>query len=229
VNYRFLASFASALALVAMLAAPTLAQTTAAGAPSYPAWTGARYPANRHIEVMLVHLDSAALAMAEATQRNATSTNLKKLAAAVISERSKEIAQANAAYQKQYGQAPPVWGPGDGGYMHGSGAGGHMDGSGAGGYGMMGGSGMMGGRGTGGYGQMMTYGDNYQMMMGDRSNWWGGSNAESGFVSALMRLDAMQISMASLGVRATDPDTQSLSRTIVASRIAELSRLANML
>lgn len=73
---------------------------------------------------------------------------------------------------------------------------------------------------------MMGYGDAYQMMMGGQSNWWGSTNADSGFVQALIRLDAMEISMATLGLSSSEPDTEKLARSVVSARTDELSRLS---
>ncbi|HUZ49329.1 MAG TPA: hypothetical protein VMW12_06240, partial [Candidatus Dormibacteraeota bacterium] len=84
---------------------------------------------------------------------------------------------------------------------------------------------MMGGT----MGQMMAYGDGYQTMMGNSSNWWGGGNAGTAFVPALMRLDAMQISMATLGLQSNAQNLGGMYRTIIATRTSELSRLSKML
>lgn len=211
-------------------ALPSSGQSTAPTAQArYPQWTGSGYPAARHLAVMLLQFDNAAVNMAQAAQRSATDANVKRLAGDIIAERSRELTTMRSAYQKQYGEAPPAWG----------GTGGN--------YGAMGGGGMMGG-GPGysghhnngynnnGYnmmagtmGQMMTYGDGYQTMMGNSSNWWGGGNAGTAFVPALMRLDAMQISMATLGLQSNAQNLGGMYRTIIATRTSELSRLSKML
>ncbi|TAM56407.1 DUF305 domain-containing protein [bacterium] len=161
---------------------------------------------------MFLHLDDAALAMARTAQKDAKSESVKSLAAAVISERSGDIEKLRATYQKQYGQAPPAWpGPQGGQGMHGQG--------------MMAGPGMM----MGGAGSMMGAGDAYQMMMtGGRSNWWGAADPDEGFVPALMRVDAMEIAMATLGFSSNDTGTKDLARRVASSRTRELSSLAGM-
>ncbi len=83
--------------------------------------------------------------------------------------------------------------------------------------------------GNGMMGQMMTSGDRYQMMMGQQSNWWGSTGADAGFAPALIRLDAMEISMATLGLRSNTAQTQALTHTILSARATELARLSNML
>lgn len=205
----------SVLVIALALLAPASARSTSPGT-SFPASTGAGYPFGRHLAIMLVHMDGTGLAMAEDAQQHASSDVVKRLAAEIGAQRSKEIASGEKAYRKQYGQTMPAW---MGSGMAGS--------SGMAGGGMMGGgTGMAGGGMTG---QMMSYGDGYQMMMGDGANWWGSSNVDSGFVPAIMRLDAMQVSMATLGVHSSDVQTARLCSTIVSSRTAELSRLAKML
>ena len=243
-------TIAWSLVLCVALAAASEAQTSAPTAGSNPVWTGAAYPMSRHVGIMLVHLDDAALAMAQSAQQHATSKTVKGLAIDIIAERSREVSQLKSAYQKQYGEAPPAWGPGMG-YMR-SGSGVHGSGNtrnnmmnGTGSNGVVGsGHGMMGASSSGNYGmaggseigersmmgQMMMSGDNYQMMMGNPSNWWGpGITADAGFVPALLRLDAMQMSMASLGLRSSDTETRNLSRSVVSARVAELARLSKLL
>ncbi len=207
-------------AIIAMgLALPSSGQSTAPTAQGhYPQWTGSGYPAGRHLEVMLLQFDNAAVNMAQAAQRSSAGAAVKHLAGEIIAQRSRELTTMRSAYQKHYGEAPPAWG-------------------GAGNYGMMHGGGMMGGgRGNSGYnmmggtmGQMMAYGDGYQTMMGNSSNWWGGGNAGTAFVPALMRLDAMQISMATLGLQSNPQGLGGTYRTIIDARTSELSRLSKML
>lgn len=214
-------------ALAATSFVPAFAQSTSP-TQRIPAWTGAMYPPDRHIFVMLLHFNDAALAMAQAAQKSTTKDNVKNLAADVIAQRSRDLTTEQAAYRAQYGQAPPAWGNwtmGANGMMSGS-ANGMMNGS---TNGMMNGSGngMMGSGGM--TGQMMTTGDGYQMMMGYQSNWWGTSGADTGFVPALIRLDAMEISMATLGLRSHVTQTKTLCRTILSARTTELARLSNML
>ncbi len=208
-------------AILAMGSAlPSLGQSTAPTAQGrYPQWTGSGYPAARHLEVMLLQFDNAAVNMAQAAQRSSADATVKRLAGDIIAQRSRELTTMRSAYQKQYGEAPPAWGAAGGSY------------------GTMRGGGMMGGgRGNNGYnmmggtmGQMMAYGDGYQTMMGNASNWWGGGNAGTAFVPALMRLDAMQISMATLGLQSNAQNLGGMYRTIIATRTSELSRLSKML
>ena len=229
---------ASVLALVGLLVAPSLAQQTSPS-PSYPNWTGAQYPFSQHLSVMLLHFDDVALALARAAKNDATSASIKALATNVINARTREIETVRAIYTKTYGRTPPAlpspqagYGPG---MMYGSSYG-HGDGNGNGnGNGMMGGPGMMYGSQASGsganeqplYGPMMGYGDGYQIMMGGRANWWRGtSSVNEQFVPALMRLDAMELSMATLGLTATDASTKDLARNVVSGRTAELARLA---
>jgi uncharacterized protein (DUF305 family) len=178
---------------------------------------------------MILHLDDAALAIAREAQQTAKSESTKKLAASVVAERTSEIATIRSAYDKRYGQAPPAWPTPQAGYGPGMMGGGYSSGMMGSGSSMMGsGTGMMSGA-TGMMGMMMGYGDAYQMMMGGRGNWWGSGNADAGLIPALMRLDSMQISMASLGLTSTDADAKTLARRIVAARTAELSRLSGSL
>jgi uncharacterized protein (DUF305 family) len=198
---------------------------------------------------MLLNSDQTALSMAQTAQQSPTSAAIKQLAADVASERTRNIATLRSAYSKRYGQTPPVrpspqrgygpYGPGMmGGYGSGSGYGpGMMGRNGAGrgvGPGMMGGAGPVlggqpGARGSGPwYGPMMGYGDSYQMMMGGRSFWWGSTNAEKGFVPALMRLDAMEISMATIGLTSGDANDEALARNVLSARSQELARLSKL-
>src|ERR1035437_730977 len=252
-----LLNFAS-IALCLGLAVPVAAQPKPAssGAPGYPSWTGTAYPFAQHLQIMLLHFDQAALSMAQTAQQNATSVTIKKFAARVASERSRDIAAVRSAYSERYGQAPPAWpspqsgyGPYGPGMMGGYGQGGN-------GPGMMGGDspgpnggqsaqsgygpGMMGGNGPGQnggpraqgsgpwYGPMMGQGDSYQMMMGGRSFWWGSSNVDKGFVPALMRLDAMEISMATIGLTSGDANDETLARKVLSARSQELSSLSKI-
>ena len=244
-------SIFAGVALCLGLAMPVVAQPAPAssGAPSYPSWTGNAYPLAQHLQVMLLNSDQTALSMAQTAQQSATSAAIKKLAADVASERTRDITTLRSAYSKRYGQTPPArpapqrgygpYGPGMmGGYGSGSGYGqGMMGRNGAGrgvGPGMMGGAGpgpggQPGVRGSGPwYGPMMNYGDSYQMMMGGRSFWWGSTNAEKGFVPALMRLDAMEISMATIGLTSGDANDEALARNVLTARSQELSRLAKL-
>lgn len=210
------------VAFTASLLGPAAAQPISApSGGTYPNWTGASYPFPQHLTTMLLHLDEAALAMARTAQKSAKNENVKKLAADVVAERSRDVQTMRSEYNKRYGQTPPVWPSpqsGRGAYGPGMMGGGY-------GPGMMGGSGTVGGNGSW-YGPMMGYGDSYQMMMGGQSNWWGSTNADDGFVQALMRLDAMEISMATLGLSSSDPDTKKLARSIVSARTNELSGLS---
>jgi len=219
-KHRIFATIFAAVILAIGSAVPSSGQSTAPTAQTrYPQWTGSGYPAARHLEVMLLQFDNAAVNMAEAAQRSTTDANVKRLASDIIAQRARELTTMRSSYQKQYGETPPAWG----------GTGGN--------YGPMGGGGMMGGgRGNNGYnmmggtmGQMMAYGDGYQTMMGNSSNWWGGGNAGTAFVPALMRLDAMQISMATLGLQSNAQNLGGMYRTIIATRTSELSRLSKML
>lgn len=221
----------TAIAFASMLTGPSVAQPTATAPSSYPNWTGAPYPLAQHLTIMLLHFDDAAIAMGRAAQQNAKSESVKDLAAAVITERTRDIDATRSVYTKQYGQAPPAWptpqngyGPGMmGGYGPGMMGGGHGPGMMAGSYGQPGGTGNAGPR----YGPMMMgYGDAYQMMMGGRANWWGSASADDSFVPALVRLDAMEISMATLGLTASDAATKRLAHNILSARTDELSRLA---
>ncbi len=226
-KHRILAPIFVAAILAVGWAVPSSAQSAAPPARAgYPQWTGSGYPVARHLEVMLLQFDNAALNMAQAAQRSATNANVKGLAGEIIAGRSRELTAMRSAYEKQYGAAPPAWG----------GAGGNYGPMGGGGGGMMGGpNGYNGPNGRGGYmmggsmGQMMEYGDGYQTMMGNSSNWWGGGNAGTAFVPALMRLDAMQISMATLGLQSNPQGLGGMYRTIIDARTSELSRLSKML
>ena len=200
----------AAVMLAAGLALPSSGQSTRpANQARYPQWTGAGYPVDRHLAIMLVQFDNAAVNMAQGAQSSTASADVKGLAADVIAQRSRELTSMRAEYQKRYGEAPPAWGAANGDY-------GAMRGN---------GSGMMGGT----MGQMMAYGDGYQTMMGNSSNWWGGVNAGTSFVPALMRLDAMQISMATLGLQSNAGDLGGLYRTVISARTSELARLSKML
>jgi uncharacterized protein (DUF305 family) len=219
---------ASAAAFVVALTGPSVAQTTPPAPQGYPHWTGASYPFAQHLTIMMFHLDDAAVAMARSAQQSAKSDSVKKLAGDVIAERARESATSRSAYTKKFGEAPPAWPTPQGAYGSGMMGGGSGSGMMGGGYGsgMMGGgsgSGMMGG----GYGSgMMGYGDSYQMMMGGRSNWWGTSKADEGFIPALIRLDAMEISMAALAFSSADVGAKALASDVISTRTDELSRLA---
>lgn len=228
-KWHFFARLASTLALVGLLTAPSLAQPTSS--PGYPNWTGTSYPFEQHLSIMLLHFDDTALAMARTAQEAAKSASVKHLAATVIPELTQAIDAMRSAYAKKYGQQPPAWPNPQSGYgpgmMFGNGGAGMIGGRY--GPGMMYGPGSNGGTSNGGtwYGPMMGYGDGYQMMMGRRAYWWGSSsNVDAGFVPSLMRLDAMEISMATLGLTATDPSTKVLVQGVVSARTAELSHLA---
>lgn len=245
-------------ALFLGLAVPVAAQPTPASssAPGYPTWTGTAYPLAQHLQIMLLHFDQAALSMAQTAQQNAKSNTTKKLAAEVASQRSRDIAVLRSTYSKRYGETPPAWPSTQSGYgPYGPGM---MGGYGQGGYGagMMGGNGpgrnggppaqggngpgMMGGyapgpnggsraQGSGPwYGPMMGQGDAYQMMMGGRSFWWGSTNVDKGFVPALMRLDAMEISMATLGLTSGNTNDEKLARNVLSARSQELSSLSKI-
>lgn len=221
----FFRRLALSIAFTATLTGVSVAQPTSS--PSgYPGWTGASYPFDQHLTIMILHLDDAALAIARQAQQTAKSESTKKLAAGVVAERTSEIASIRSAYDRRYGQAPPAWPTPQVGYGPGMMGGGYGPGMMGRGYrpGMMG-----GGYGAGMMGMMMGYGDVYQMMMGGRSNWWGSANADTGLVPALIRLDAMQISMATLAVTSNDADTKSVAHRIVSARTAELSRLSGNL
>jgi uncharacterized protein (DUF305 family) len=222
---------ATLVAFVAALTGPSAANTTPSASEGYPHWTGASYPFAQHLTIMMLHLDDAALAMARSAQQSAKSDSVKKLALDVIAERGRESATTRSAYTKKFGEAPPAWPtPQDtyGSGMMGGGYGSGMMGEGHGPGTMGGGYGQRDGSRTNGswYGPMMGYGDSYQMMMGGRSNWWGTSNANEGFVPALIRLDAMEISMAALGLSSSDADAKKLARDVISARTDELSRLA---
>lgn len=221
-NVPKLASFISILALTSALTGTAFAQP-APTPRAYPSWTGATYPFEQHLSIMLLHLDDAALAMARTAQRDAKSAGTKLLSSKVIAERTRDIAALHSLYTQRYGQEPPAWPAPQ------NGSGPRM----MGGYdGMMGGyGGMMGGNpgrrmGGAGYGPMMGYGDTYQMMMGNRANWWGSSSIDASFAPALMRLDAMEISMATLGLTSTESAMKALTHKVVSARAAELSQLA---
>lgn len=224
-KHRIVVPIFAAVVLAMGSALPSSGQSMAPTAQArYPQWTGAGYPAERHLAVMLLQFDNAAVNMAQAAQRNATNANVKRLASEIVAQRSRELTTMRSAYQKQYGETPPAWGGAGGNY--GAMRGGGMMGGGPGdnehrnnGYNMMGGT----------MGQMMAYGDGYQTMMGNSSNWWGGGNAGTAFVPALMRLDAMQISMATIGLQSKPGSLEGLYRTIIATRTSELSRLSKML
>ena len=216
----------AAVMLAAGLALPSSGQSTRpANQARYPQWTGAGYPVDRHLAIMLVQFDNAAVNMAQGAQSSTASADVKGLAADVIAQRSRELTSMRAEYQKRYGEAPPAWGAANGDYgaMRGNGSGmmggGQQLMGGNNGYAMMGGT----------MGQMMAYGDSYQTMMGNSSNWWGGVNAGTSFVPALMRLDAMQISMATLGLQSNAGDLGGLYRTVISARTSELARLSKML
>lgn len=225
-------ALASLLAFAGPLTSAAVSQPTSPS-PNYPNWTGAPYPFAQHLTIMLLHMDDAALAMARTAQQKAKDPNVKRIAADVIADRSREAAALNSAYAKRYGQNAPAWptpqtgtgsyGPG----MMGSGYGPGMMGGGYGRGGSRYGPGMMGGGyGAGMMGPMMGYGDGYQTMMDWRSNWWGSSSVDTGFVPALLRLDAMEVSMASLALTSNDASENDLVRGVLATRAAELARLA---
>lgn len=188
-------------------------------APSGP-WTGAGYGFAQHHAVMQLNMDQAAIAMARTARQSAKDDAVKRLADAVVAERTKDLDAGREAYRKEYGAAPPAW-PGTQsrpGYGPGMMGGGY-------------GSGMMrgGGRPGGWYGPMMAQGDAWQGMMGWRGGWWQGSDADRGFPAALVRLDAMQISMATLALQGGDAALRERARAIVAARTGELTRAGALL
>jgi hypothetical protein len=74
---------------------------------------------------------------------------------------------------------------------------------------------------------MTGQGDTYQMMSG-RSFWWGSANVDRGFGPALMRLDAMEISMATLGLTSGNTNDEKLARNVLSARSQELSSLSKI-